>query len=169
MKLVQDLKNFALRGNVIDLVVGFTVGAVFTSIAKSLVDDIIMPPVGALMGNIDFADMYVVLKGPADLAHGLSPAAAKAAGAVTLNLRHIHQQRDRLRAGHPRDVLPNQRHPAARPQETRHHIANNKTLPAVLHRHPARGQTLPKLHVAVGIACIEANTIGRKHTHAEEL
>ncbi len=68
MKLVQDLKNFALRGNVIDLVVGFTVGAAFTSIAKSFVDDIIMPPVGALMGSLDFADMYVVLKGSADLA-----------------------------------------------------------------------------------------------------
>ena len=50
MKLIEDLKNFALRGNVIDLVVGFTVGAAFTTIAKSLVDDIIMPPVGVLMG-----------------------------------------------------------------------------------------------------------------------
>lgn len=85
MKLVEDLKNFALRGNVIDLVVGFTVGAAFTTIAKSLVDDIIMPPVGVLMGSIDFADMYVVLKGPEDLASGLTVAAAKEAGAVTLN------------------------------------------------------------------------------------
>ena len=86
MKLVEDLKNFALRGNVIDLVVGFTVGAAFTSIAKSLVDDIIMPPVGVLMGSIDFADMYVVLKsGAKEIVHGMSPAEAKAAGAVTLN------------------------------------------------------------------------------------
>jgi len=85
MKLVQDLKNFALRGNVIDLVVGFTVGAGFTSIAKSLVDDIIMPPVGVMMGNLDFKDLYVVLRGPEDLAPGLSLAAAKAAGAATLN------------------------------------------------------------------------------------
>ncbi len=85
MKLVEDLKNFALRGNVIDLVVGFTVGAAFTTIAKSLVDDIIMPPVGVLMGSLDFKDMYVVLKGPEDLASGLSLAAAKTAGAVTLN------------------------------------------------------------------------------------
>jgi large conductance mechanosensitive channel len=86
MKLVEDLKNFALRGNVIDLVVGFTVGAAFTTIAKSLVDDIIMPPVGALMGNLDFADMYIVLKsGATPITSGMSPAAAKAAGAVTLN------------------------------------------------------------------------------------
>lgn len=85
MKLVEDLKNFALRGNVIDLVVGFTVGAAFTTIAKSLVDDIIMPPVGVLMGSLDFKDMYAVIKGPADLAPGLSLAAAKDAGAVTIN------------------------------------------------------------------------------------
>ena len=85
MKLVDDLKNFALRGNVIDLVVGFTVGAAFTTIAKSLVDDIIMPPVGVLMGNLDFKDMYVVLRGPEDLASGASLAAAKAAGSATIN------------------------------------------------------------------------------------
>jgi len=85
MKLVDDLKAFALRGNVIDLVVGFTVGAAFTTIAKSLVSDIIMPPVGVVMGNLDFADLYIVLKSPEDLAPGLSVDAAKAAGAVTLN------------------------------------------------------------------------------------
>src|SRR5690349_12036090 len=85
MKLVEDLKNFALRGNVIDLVVGFTVGAAFTTIAKSLVDDIIMPPVGVLMGNLDFKDMFVVLRDgkAAGPYHGL--AEAKAAGAATLN------------------------------------------------------------------------------------
>ena len=85
MKLVEDLKNFALRGNVIDLVVGFTVGAAFTTIAKSLVDDIIMPPVGVLMGNLDFKDMSVVLRGPDDLPAGTSLAAAKTAGVATLN------------------------------------------------------------------------------------
>jgi large conductance mechanosensitive channel len=85
MKIVDDLRNFALRGNVIDLVVGFTVGAAFTTIAKSLVGDIIMPPVGVVLGDIDFADLYVVLKGPEDLAPGLNVDAAKAAGAVTLN------------------------------------------------------------------------------------
>ncbi len=85
MKLIEDLKNFALRGNVIDLVVGFTVGAAFTTIAKSLVDDVIMPPVGVLMGDLDFKDMYVVLRGPEDLPAGATLAAAKAAGAATIN------------------------------------------------------------------------------------
>lgn len=84
MKLVEDLKNFALRGNVIDLVVGFTVGAAFTTIAKSLVDDIIMPPVGVLLGDLDFRDMFVVLKGP----DGYTPttlAQAKIDAVATLN------------------------------------------------------------------------------------
>lgn len=85
MKIIDDLKAFALRGNVIDLVVGFTVGAAFTTIAKSLVDDIIMPPVGVLMGSIDFADLYVVIKGGDAVTSGMTPAAAKAAGAVTIN------------------------------------------------------------------------------------
>ncbi len=85
MKIIDDLKNFALRGNVIDLVVGFTVGAAFTTIAKSLVDDIIMPPVGALLGDLDFKDLYVVVKAPAEIAPGTSLAAAKAAGAATIN------------------------------------------------------------------------------------
>lgn len=84
MKLVEDLKNFALRGNVIDLVVGFTVGAAFTTIAKSLVDDIIMPPVGVLLGDLDFKDMFVVLKGP----EGYTPTTlsqAKTDAVATLN------------------------------------------------------------------------------------
>jgi large conductance mechanosensitive channel len=85
VKILDDLKNFALRGNVIDLVVGFTVGAAFTSIAKSLVDDIIMPPVGVLMGSIDSADMYAVIKNSAVVTPGMTPATAKAAGAVTIN------------------------------------------------------------------------------------
>ncbi len=88
MKLVEDLKNFALRGNVIDLVVGFTVGAAFTTIAKSLVDDVIMPPVGVLMGDLDFKDMYVVLNAPAGLEEkypDMTLAAAKELGLATLN------------------------------------------------------------------------------------
>jgi len=84
MKLVEDLKNFALRGNVIDLVVGFTVGAAFTTIAKSLVDDVIMPPVGVLMGDLDFKDMFVVLNAAEDYT-ATTLAQAKADGVATLN------------------------------------------------------------------------------------
>ena len=85
MKLFDDLKKFALRGNVVDLVVGFTVGAAFTTIAKSLVDDIIMPPVGLLMGSLDFKDLFFVLKAPDGFEAGSLNAAKNTAGVVTIN------------------------------------------------------------------------------------
>lgn len=86
MKIFEELKNFALRGNVVDLAVGFTVGAAFTSIARSMVDDIIMPPVGLALGRVNFADLYVVLRaGQEALPAHATLAQAKAAGAVTLN------------------------------------------------------------------------------------
>jgi large conductance mechanosensitive channel len=85
MSFIEDFRSFALRGNMIDMAVGFTVGAAFTTIAKSLVDDIVMPFVGLGIGKVDFSNLYFVLKqgkmpGPYD-----TLAAAKAAGAVTIN------------------------------------------------------------------------------------
>lgn len=77
----NDFKAFALRGNVIDLAVGIIVGAAFTGIVNSLVSDILMPPLGLGLGNIDLSEFFVTLKGP----HTDTLAAAKAAGAVTLN------------------------------------------------------------------------------------
>lgn len=58
----QEFKEFAFRGNVIDLAIGFIMGAAFSPIAKSLVDDVIMPPVGLLLGDVDFANLFWVLK-----------------------------------------------------------------------------------------------------------
>lgn len=85
MKIVREFKKFVLRGNVIDLSIGFTVGAAFTSIAKSLVDDIIMPPVGYLLGSVDFSQLYLLLKPGNPLPPYDTLAAAKAAGAITIN------------------------------------------------------------------------------------
>lgn len=86
MGWMDEFKKFALRGNVIDLAVGFTVGAAFTTIAKSLVDDIIMPPMGAIMGSVDFKDFFLVIKeGRTALPDAATLADAKTAGAVTLN------------------------------------------------------------------------------------
>ncbi len=79
--MFSEFKAFALRGNVIDLAVGIIVGAAFTGIVNSLVSDILMPPLGMVLGNIDFSDFFVVLKGT----HADTLQAAKAAGAVTLN------------------------------------------------------------------------------------
>lgn len=60
--MFEGFKNFALRGNIIDLAIGFTVGAAFSTIARSLVDDIIMPVVGLLLGGSDFTDLFILLR-----------------------------------------------------------------------------------------------------------
>src|SRR5690348_9480536 len=77
----REFRDFAVRGNVVDLAVGLILGAAFTTIVNSLVNDLIMPPIGLVLGGIDFSDFFVTLKG------GPYPtvAAAKAGGAVTLN------------------------------------------------------------------------------------
>jgi large conductance mechanosensitive channel len=77
----REFRDFAVRGNVVDLAVGLILGAAFTVIVTSLVNDILMPPIGLLLGGIDFSDFFITLKG------GAFPtvAAAKAGGAVTLN------------------------------------------------------------------------------------
>lgn len=86
MQFWRDFRKFVTRGNLVDLAVGFTVGAAFTTIARSMVDDIIMPPVGLLMGRTDFKDFFLVLRpGPTVGEPYLTLAQAKAAGAVTLN------------------------------------------------------------------------------------
>lgn len=82
----HEFKSFALRGNVIDLAVGFTVGAAFTTIAKSLVNDIMMPPVGLLIGQAEMSDLFWLLKeGSEQAAPYTTLADAQAAGAVTIN------------------------------------------------------------------------------------
>ncbi len=83
--MLQEFKKFAMRGNVVDMAVGIIIGASFGSIVKSLVDDVIMPPIGLLLGNVDFSNLFIVLKEGATAQPYASVAAAKAAGAVTLN------------------------------------------------------------------------------------
>ncbi len=79
--MLQEFKKFALRGNVVDLAVGIIIGAAFTTIVNSLVNDLLMPPIGMLIGGIDFSDFFVTLKG----GHHDTLAAAKQAGDVTIN------------------------------------------------------------------------------------
>jgi large conductance mechanosensitive channel len=81
MKLFDEFKKFAMRGNVVDLAVGVVIGAAFTGIVNSLVKDIITPPIGLALGGIDFSNFFVTLKGP----HLATLAEAQKAGAVTLN------------------------------------------------------------------------------------
>lgn len=84
--MIKEFKEFIMRGNVIDMAVGIIIGAAFGTIIKSLVDDVIMPPIGLLLGNIDFSNLFVVLKEGAKAAGPYETlVAAKAAGAVTIN------------------------------------------------------------------------------------
>ena len=84
--MFKEFKTFIMRGNVVDMAVGIIIGATFTSIVKSLVDDVIMPPIGLLLGNIDFSNFFFVLKEGGKVAGPYATlAAAKAVGAVTLS------------------------------------------------------------------------------------
>lgn len=84
---LHEFKKFISRGNVMDMAVGIIIGAAFTKIVNSLVADIIMPPIGIILGNIDFTNLFIVLRdGLETPAPYASLEAAKAAGAVTLNI-----------------------------------------------------------------------------------
>jgi large conductance mechanosensitive channel len=79
--MLKEFRDFAMRGNVIDLAVGIIIGAAFGKIVSSLVDDLLMPPLGLVLGRVDFSSLFISLSGQ----HFDSIAAAKAAGAATLN------------------------------------------------------------------------------------
>ncbi len=84
--MLKDFKTFILRGNVMDLAIGVIIGIAFGAVVKSLVDDVIMPPIGLATGGIDFSNKFMVLKdGAAAAGPYATVAAAKAAGATTLN------------------------------------------------------------------------------------
>ncbi|MBU1707503.1 large conductance mechanosensitive channel protein MscL [bacterium] len=83
--MFKEFKEFAMRGNVVDMAVGIVIGAAFGLIVKSLVADVIMPPIGLLLGNVDFSNLFVVLKAGATAGPYASLADAQAAGAVSIN------------------------------------------------------------------------------------
>ena len=84
--MLREFKEFAMRGNVVDMAVGIVIGTAFGTIVKSLVADIIMPPIGMLLGGVDFTNIFLVLKGGAPAGPYDTLAAAQEAGAVTMNL-----------------------------------------------------------------------------------
>lgn len=83
--IFSEFKKFAMRGNVMDMAVGIIIGGAFGKIVDSLVKDILMPPLGLLLGKVDFGNLYVVLKNGGVPGPYISLEAAKAAGAITLN------------------------------------------------------------------------------------
>jgi len=85
--MLKEFKEFVMRGNVVDLAVGVIIGGAFGSIVSSLVADIIMPPIGLLLGNVDFSNLFILLKAGAEAAGPYATLAdAQAAGAVTMNV-----------------------------------------------------------------------------------
>lgn len=83
--MFKEFKEFAMRGNVVDMAVGIIIGAAFGTIISSFVSDIIMPPIGLLLSNVDFSTLFFVLKEGKVAGPYASFAAAKTAGAVTIN------------------------------------------------------------------------------------
>jgi large conductance mechanosensitive channel len=83
--MLKEFKEFAMRGNVVDMAVGIIIGAAFGLITKSLVNDVLMPPIGLLLGDVDFANLFAVIKEGATVGPYASLALAQEAGAVTIN------------------------------------------------------------------------------------
>jgi large conductance mechanosensitive channel len=83
--MLKEFKEFAMRGNVVDMAVGIIIGAAFGAIVKSVVADMIMPPIGLLLGNVDFSNLFILLKQGAVAGPFASLAEAQQAGAVTIN------------------------------------------------------------------------------------
>jgi large conductance mechanosensitive channel len=83
--VLKEFKEFAMRGNVVDMAVGIIIGAAFGKIVESLVKDVIMPPIGLMLGKVDFSNLFLVLRDGAAAGPHLTVEAAQKAGAVTLN------------------------------------------------------------------------------------
>ena len=82
--MLKEFKDFAMRGNVVDMAVGIIIGGAFGTIIKSLVSDVIMPPIGLMLGGVDFSDLFITLKEGAAAGPYATLAAAQEAGAVTI-------------------------------------------------------------------------------------
>lgn len=83
--MLKEFRDFAMRGNVVDMAVGIIIGAAFGTIVSSLVNDVIMPPIGLALGNVDFTDIFTVIREGAVAGPYETLAAAQEAGAVTIN------------------------------------------------------------------------------------
>lgn len=83
--MIREFREFALRGNLVDMAVGIIIGTAFGTIATSLVNDVIMPPIGLLLGNVDFSNLFIVLREGTTAGPYATLAEAQQAGAITLN------------------------------------------------------------------------------------
>lgn len=86
MAILKEFKEFAVKGNAMDMAVGIIIGGAFGGVVSSLVKDVIMPPIGMALGNVDFKDIFMVLREGATPGPYLSLAQAQEAGAITMNI-----------------------------------------------------------------------------------
>ena len=86
MGMIKEFRDFAVKGNVVDMAVGIVIGAAFTAIVQSLVKDVITPPIGYLLGNVDFSNIFILLKDGKIVGPYRSLQAAQEAGAITINV-----------------------------------------------------------------------------------
>ena len=84
-KLFQDFREFVSKGNMIDLAVGIIIGSAFSSVVNSIINNLLMPPLGLLFGDVDFSDLFIILKGGDGLPTNATLTMANEAGAVTFN------------------------------------------------------------------------------------
>jgi large conductance mechanosensitive channel len=85
MMMIKEFKEFAMKGNMLDMAVGIVLGAGFSAVVNSLVNDVLMPPIGLLLGGADFSELFIMLKAGSPAGPYASLALAQEAGAVTLN------------------------------------------------------------------------------------
>ena len=143
LAMMKEFREFAARGNVIDLAVGVIIGAAFGKIVTSLVNDIVMPPIGMAIGRVDFKNLFVALNGQ----QYASLADAQKAGAPTINYGIVPEHGARVpdcRVRHLPDGAPDQ------PTEDAGAGAANRRrarLPVLHLAHPGQGDALPALHV----------------------
>jgi hypothetical protein len=146
--MLKEFKEFAMRGNVLDLAIGVIIGAAFGKIVSSLVEDIIMPPVGLLLHGVNFTDLFIALDGR----HFDTLALAKAAGAPTVNWL-VLKQRDqfsdcsvlRLYLGATGEPLEEKAGTGRCPR--------NKGMPTVRDDDSPQGKEVPVLHGADRVNC----------------
>ena len=100
--MFKEFRDFIMRGNVLDLAVAVIIGAAFGKIVTSLVNDILMPPLGLVLKNVDFSNLFIDLSG----GHYATLAQAKAAGDATIAYGLFHEQRNRFSDRRVRDLFP---------------------------------------------------------------
>ena len=147
--MFKEFREFIMRGNVLDLAVAVIIGAAFGKIVTSLVNDILMPPLGLVLKNVDFTNLFVDLSG----GHHATLAAGQSGRRRNHRLRHISQQRHRFCDRRVRDLSddPRRQQDEARSRAGRSHHQGMSVLP---HHHSDRRHALPELHVELDLTIV---------------